>query len=76
MDRIAEMQEKRSLYLKALYEKTNASELLNVGYIELGADLGFTDQDTERIAEYLGGCCTNWAKREMSEALASVLGWF
>ena len=50
---IQEIQRKRFQFLRELYEVTNGSEFESVNLSELGAKLGFSDSDTDKIYEYL-----------------------
>jgi hypothetical protein len=52
---VQDMQRKRFDYLNRLYEKTEGSERADVMYLELGAELGLTRTEIDKIYEYLMG---------------------
>jgi len=52
---IQEIQRKRFQFLQKLYGVTEGSELASVNLWELGAELGFSRPETDRIDEYLTG---------------------
>ena len=52
---ILEIQRKRFQFLKKLYEVTGGSELDSMNLWEVGAELGFSRSETDRIDEYLTG---------------------
>jgi len=50
---IKETYEKRFRFLQRLYEVTEGSELVSVNLWELGAELGFSRSETDKIDDYL-----------------------
>ena len=55
VNNIQEVKRKRFLFLKRLYEVTEGSNLASVNLWELGAELGFSHSETDRIEEFLRG---------------------
>jgi hypothetical protein len=52
---VQDIQRKRFDYLKRLYDKTEGNERADVMYLELGAELGLTRPEIDKIFEYLMG---------------------
>lgn len=50
---IQEIQRKRFQFLQKLYQDTNGSEFESINLSELGAKLGFSDSETDKIYDYL-----------------------
>ena len=71
---IQEIQRKRFQFLQILYEATDGNEFESVNLSELGAKLGFSNSETDKIYNYLhakgliedidlGGYCWHYASR-------------
>jgi len=52
---VQDIQRRRFDYLKRLYDKTEGSERADVMYLELGAELGLTRPEIDKIYEFLIG---------------------
>src|SRR4030042_4902052 len=55
MNRAAQNQQRRLLFLRRLYEVTEGDPLVFVKDSEVGRQLGFTTEETDRIVQYLEG---------------------
>jgi hypothetical protein len=54
-NKIQEIRRRRFQYLQKLYDITRGYELIDVDSVELGDQLGFTHDETDRIYDYLIG---------------------
>jgi hypothetical protein len=62
MEDLAKQQEQRTRLLRALHESTKGSTIIGADYLQLGAKLGFSQEETHAAMDYLTQV-THWARR-------------
>lgn len=55
MDKLEEKRKRRFIYLNALYEKTDGDTLKHISMFDLGRGIGFSDEETQKVVNYLIG---------------------
>lgn len=84
METIEEERKRRLQFMKKLFEKSNGDELRYCMMFEIGEELGFDRDTTERVTQYLKGenlleykslgggiGITHWGVKEMEESLSN-----